>query len=132
MRFGFDNITGLNEKALAIRNQRNELIANNLANADTPNYKARDLDFREILASSKENMNAGKLVKTDAKHFDISTSDFNPLMKYRVPTQPSLDGNTVDVHIEQAEFGENAVRYQASLHFLDKKFKGIINAFRGE
>ena len=132
MRFGFDNITGFHEKALSIRGQRNELIANNLANADTPNYKARDLDFREILSSSAANMNAGSLTKSHDKHLDLSTSDFNPLMKFRVPTQPSLDGNTVDVHIEQAEFGENAVRYQASLHFLDKKFKGIINAFRGE
>lgn len=132
MRFGFDNITGFNEKALMVRNKRNELIANNLANADTPNYKARDLDFRQVLKSSQENMNPGKLIKTDKNHLDVSTSDFDPLMKYRTPTQPSLDGNTVDVHLEQAAFAENAVRYQASLHFLDKKFKGIINAFRGE
>ncbi len=132
MRFGFDNILGMNEKSLAVRVKRNELIANNLINADTPNYKARDIDFREVLATASENNNAGKLLKTNSRHISVSTSDFDPLIKYRVPTQPSLDGNTVDEHAEKAAFGENAVRYQASLHFLDRKFKGIVKAFKGE
>jgi len=132
MRFGFDNILGMNEKALAVRVKRNELIANNLTNADTPNYKARDIDFREALSNAAANSNSGKLVKTNSQHIGISTSDFDPLMKYRIPSQPSLDGNTVDEHAEKAAFGENAVRYQASLHFLDRKFKGIVKAFKGE
>lgn len=133
MRFGFDNILGVHEQALAVRTKRNELIANNLANADTPNFKAQDLNFREILSGAEKNINPGQLQKTNSKHLDLSaTSEFNPLMKYRVPTQPSLDGNTVDEHLEQTAFGENAVRYQATLHFLDRRFKGIISAFKGE
>ena len=132
MRFGFDNILGMNERSLNVRVKRNELIANNLANADTPNFKARDLDFKEVLKTSSDNLSTASLVKTNSKHLSVSTSDFDPLMKYRVPSQPSLDGNTVDENLEKAAFAENAVRYQATIHFLDKKFKGIVNAFRGE
>ena len=132
MRFGFDNILGMNERSLNVRVKRNELIANNLANADTPNFKARDLDFKEVLKTSSDNLSTANLVKTNSKHLSVSTSDFDPLMKYRVPSQPSLDGNTVDENLEKAAFAENAVRYQATIHFLDKKFKGIVNAFRGE
>ena len=132
MRFGFDNILGVHEKALAVRTKRNELIANNLANTDTPNFKAQDLNFREILSSSEKNLNPAHLQKTNSKHMDLASSEFTPLMKYRTPTQPSLDGNTVDEHLEQAAFGENAVRYQATLHFLDRRFKGIITALKGE
>lgn len=133
MRFGFDSIVGIHEKALGVRTHRNELIANNLANADTPNYKARDIDFHAVLNSESVPLSSTALKTTDANHLGGGGGVVSmPDLLYRIPSQPSLDGNTVDIQKEQAAFGENAVRYEASLNFLDRRLKGIIAAFRGE
>src|SRR5689334_18259583 len=101
MATGLDSYIGVHAQALQVRNYRTQLLATNLANADTPGFKARDIDFRAALAHAENGMNT------------LSTT---PELKYRTPHAPSLDGNTVDVQMEQAAFAENAVRYQATLN----------------
>ena len=132
-----DRYLGSHPAGLKLGAQRMELLAKNLANADTPNYKARDVDFRAAMASAAGN--AGdqraplRLATTNARHeqaADVATGI--PDLKYRVPLAPALDGNTVDVQLEQAAFAENAVRYQASLTFLSAKFRGLLTAITGE
>lgn len=124
-----DNSITVHATALSVRAKRAEILASNLANEDTPGYKARDIDFREVLSSQKQAVNG--LRTTDSGH--ISTVGVaGAALKYRIPTQMSADGNTVESQIEQAQFGENAVRYQASLNFLNGSLKGLMLALRGE
>ena len=130
-----ESIFGIHEAAFRVRNERAQLLANNLANADTPNFKAQDIDFRKALqqAADEFDHSSTSMNKTHANHIDSegfsSTSKF---LMYRQPTQPALDGNTVETHIEKAQFAENALQQQATLEFLDSKIKGIRNALRGE
>jgi flagellar basal-body rod protein FlgB len=136
MPTSLDQYIGVHAAALDVRGRRTELIANNLANADTPGYKARDIDFREAMARvSGENPTQGvHLTTTQAGHIggaaqaDAQTS---PDLKYRTPLAPALDGNTVDTQLEQAAFAENSVRYQATLTFLNNKFRGLMTAIIG-
>ena len=121
-------------EALKLRGYRNEVLATNIANADTPGYKARDFDFGAALAgeTSKEGV---PLARTDAQHLTVSgrqTLSTRDALAYRVPYQPSLDGNTVESDIEQAAYAENVVGYQASLNFLNQKIRGIRGAIKGE
>lgn len=136
MPISFENALGIHQKALAIRSQRAEVLASNIANADTPGYKARDVDFKSVLENSaRTNVSvpsANSLTRTDSKHIQINTSENNNEILYRVPNQSSLDGNTVDEQIEKSAFAENALRYQASITFLDGKFKGMMAALKGE
>jgi flagellar basal-body rod protein FlgB len=114
MPLNVDAYLGVHAAALKVRGQRTELLAKNLANADTPGYKAQDVDFRSALART------GKSAEAPAQ------------LKYRVPLAPSLDGNTVDVQLEQAAFAENAVRFQATLSFLSARFRGLMTAITGQ
>jgi len=125
-----DQALGIHPQALMLRARRAEVLAANLANADTPNYQARDIDFRSVLAGEGD---TGRLTATHSGHFagGIDSLAGGDLM-YRVPTQPSLDQNTVDVAAERARFVDNSLRYQASLRFLDGKFSGLKSALRGE
>lgn len=120
---------GISPEALLIRSRRFELIANNLANADTPGYKARDIDFGEAL--SRARAETGGLTRTHPVHMQ-SGGQHNLSVKYRVPEQTSLDGNTVETAREHAAFMDNAIRYQASLSFLDGRIKSIRSALRME
>ena len=131
-----ESVFGIHESALRVRTQRAEVLANNLANADTPNFKARDIDFSTALKDahgSKDDLQMSAMAKTNARHIEgegfPSTSQF---LKYRQPTQPSLDGNTVETHIEKAKFMENGIQHTATLEFLNSKIKGIRGALRGE
>jgi flagellar basal-body rod protein FlgB len=127
-----DSIFGIHGAALVARGRRAEILASNLANADTPNYKARDIDFAELMRGQLETSDAG-LVKTDSRHLDLGDSRFfGAEVMYREPKQPSLDGNTVDTQTEQAEFAKNAMQYQASLRFLNQRIQGLRSAIRGE
>lgn len=118
--------------ALQLGARRAELIAKNLANADTPHYKARDLDFQSILSRSR-NGSGSALSSTHTAHLQPgSPENFGAELMYRTPTLPRLDGNTVDTQVEQAAFAENALRYSASLTFLDGRIKGLKAAIRGE
>lgn len=132
-----ESIFGIHESALRIREQRAEILANNLANADTPGYKARDLDFRAALQdahSASSRAENSSMAKTNSRHIDgdagfASTSSF---LQYRQPTQPSLDGNTVETHIEKAQFMENGMQQTATLEFINGRITGLRGAIRGE
>lgn len=139
MAINLDSYLGVHASALKLREQRTELLARNLANADTPGYKAQDLDFRAALsAASPAGDSPAALQATQSKHYSTagaaalepgSTAAF---LRYRTPLAPSLDGNTVDAQLEQASFAENAVRYQASLSFLSSKFRSLMTAITGQ
>jgi len=133
MRFDLDSAMGLHEQALYLRARRSSVIASNLANADTPNYKARDLDFQSALrsAAGMETGNSVNVTTTNGGHLGGLGGDDGDML-YRQPLQPSLDGNTVDAQIEKVKFTENAMQYQASLHFLGAKFQGLMLAIKGE
>jgi flagellar basal-body rod protein FlgB len=135
MSISFDRALGIHEQALGFRAQRAEVLANNIANADTPHYKARDLDFAAVLAeqSSKGARGPVSLNRTDSRHISgegVSTGEAGLL--YRNPLHASIDQNTVDLQIEQSNYAENAVHFQASFTLLNSKFKGLVSALRGE
>jgi len=109
---------GMHAQALSLEAQRTEVLAANLANVDTPNYKARDLDFKAALAAAGNSGDA--------------TVAGQAQLKYRVPLAPSLDGNTVDEQLEQAAFAENGVRYQATLTLLNGKLRALMTAITGQ
>jgi flagellar basal-body rod protein FlgB len=122
------------EHALNVRALRNEVLSSNIANADTPNYQARDVDFRAALKTAEGG--GLELAKTSALHNSANSNGRlgagrMPDLMYRVPTQPSLDGNTVQTDIEQAEFAENAVQYRASLTFLNGTIQTLRYALKG-
>ena len=136
MPLSLDQYVSVHATALDVRARRGELIANNLANADTPGYQARDIDFRQAMAraSGDKTVSGVTLSTTQAGHIGGAASAnaaTNPDLKYRTPLAPALDGNTVDAQIEQASFAENAVRYQATLTFLNSKFRGLLTAILG-
>lgn len=129
MTINFDKALGIHEQALGVRRQRTELLATNIANADTPGYKAKEIDFRAALQQAGSQQVA--IAKTNSSHLSLDSS--SPFYEqYRVSEQPSLDGNSVDIQQEKAAVAENSVRYQATLTFLTRKFSGMINAFKGE
>jgi flagellar basal-body rod protein FlgB len=134
MALNLDAYLGVHQAALKVQSKRMEVLANNLANVDTPNYKARDIDFRSALAAASGNTDASsvKLATTSAAHIGTGTgADASVGLKYRVPLAPSLDGNTVDAQQEQAAFAENTVRYQATLTFLTTRIKNLLTAITG-
>ena len=130
MAINFDNALGIHPEALALRAKRNEILASNLANADTPGYKARDLDFQAVLKKAMPENRS--MERTQEGHISPNDLLLGATMMFRNPNQASLDGNTVETHIEQAKYSENAVQYQASLRFINGKFSGLMSALRGE
>jgi len=129
MAINFDKTLGIHSQALALREKRSEVLAANLANADTPGYKARDLDFKSLL---NQNLPAAvAMERTQAGHF-APWQLLESSVMYRNPNQVSLDGNTVEANVEQAEYAENAVQYQASLQFISNNFTGLMMALRGQ
>ncbi|MEM9604227.1 MAG: flagellar basal body rod protein FlgB [Pseudomonadota bacterium] len=124
---------GIHDDALRLRAQRANVIASNIANADVPGYKARDVDFKAALSAATQRSTAAlKMVGTDDQHMGVSHDvlDTDPL--YRVPNQPTLDGNTVDSQTENALFAQNTLQYQASLQFLSSKFRSLRFAIKGQ
>ncbi len=136
MNISFSNALGIHEHALELRTKRAEILANNIANADTPGFKARDIDFYALLKQEKQGMSSGdalKMATTNGKHLPVNTDmGGNPALLYRNPSQPSIDGNTVDSQTEKAEFMKNTLQYQSSFQFLSSRFKSISNAIKGE
>lgn len=135
MPTSIDAYLGLHTRALLLESRRTELLANNLANADTPGFKARDIDFRAALsAAAGPGAPATALRTTHAGHQGgAGASAAAPAdLKYRVPMAPALDGNTVDAQLEQAAFAENAVRYQATLTFINSKLRALMTAITGQ
>ncbi len=131
MKISFDNALGPQPAALELRSLRTQIIANNIANADTPNYKARDIPFETMLREATE-VSSGLMATTHPRHLSTGAREVEGTLLYRIPMLPSIDGNTVDGHVEQAEFANNALHFQASLRFLNGKFRGLISAIRGE
>jgi flagellar basal-body rod protein FlgB len=127
----FDNVFGIHEQALLLHGQRLGVLATNIANADTPNYKARDIDFSEVLSRSNDAPLAMNV--TQGAHISLSDGSTSAAdLKYRNPYQASLDGNTVEMPVEQAAFAENNVRYQASLGFINTQIAELTLAINGQ
>jgi flagellar basal-body rod protein FlgB len=132
MAISFEKAFGVHETALNLKAKRAEVIANNLANADTPNFKSRDIDFKKALELANS-QRASKLIRTHESHIDSRIGTEIPGLSYRIPLQPDTgDGNTVEAQIEQTKFAENAMQYQTSLTFLNSRIKGLISALKGE
>jgi flagellar basal-body rod protein FlgB len=135
MPLNLDAYLGVHQDALKLYGQRTAVLANNIANADTPNFKAQDIDFRAVLAGTAgSGARALPLSTTSSSHVAGAAAGPGaaPQLKYRVPLAPSLDGNTVDVQMEQAAFADNSVRYQAALSFLSGKFRELMTAITGQ
>ncbi len=136
MPLDIDSYLGVHARALQLESRRTELLASNLANADTPGFKSRDIDFKAALAQAGQSQSTLPLKTTSATHQQIAGtgtgSGGEAQMKYRVPLAPSLDGNTVDAQLEQAAFAENAVRYQATLTLLNGKLRSLMTAITGQ
>ena len=123
-----DNALGIHAKALGLRSNRMEVLARNIANADTPHYKAKDIDFRSVLNQTREDA----LNSTHNMHMKIAIEEDSSGEKYRVPFNASFDGNTVDMNVEQAKFGQVAADYQTTLNILENRVSGIRRALRGD
>ena len=136
MPLSLDAYLGIHQDALKVQAKRMEVLANNLANVDTPNYKAQDIDFKTALAQAGTPGASLPLTTTSAGHLGGTSAsgypDTSAALKYRVPLAPSLDGNTVDAQQEQAAFADNTVRYQATLTFLSARFKSLMTAITGQ
>jgi flagellar basal-body rod protein FlgB len=131
MPINFDSALGIHADALRIRSQRAELLASNLSNADTPGYKAKDIDFKSALKMANGDM--GMMKTSHHNHMQpTGIHASSPTIQYRTTLQDALDGNSVDEQIEQAQFMQNSIQYQASLDFLGGKFNGLLKAIKGE
>ena len=130
-----DKVFGNSPEVLSLRAQRSALITSNLANADTPGFKAKDIDFESALQNARS---GGGLERTHGRHLATDGSSLNSErsgdlnLKYRVPDQPRLDGNTVETDKERMAFLDNAMRYQATVSFLDGRIRSIVSTLRGE
>jgi len=130
MAISFENALGVHPDMLLARSRRTEILASNIANADTPGYKAKDLDFSKVLADARSS-SFHSVSKTHENHFDLPGNLSSDTL-FRNPNQPDTgDGNTVDVQVERNLFIENSMEYQASLNFLGSKFSGLKKALSG-
>ena len=133
MPISFERAFSVHDDALLLRGRRASILASNIANVDTPNYKARDIDFGATLRSvSMRQQESVTLASTHRNHIAPQSSFTQPALMYRNPLHPALDGNSVDAHVEQAKFAENAMLYQASFTFLNGKVNGLMKALKGE
>ena len=128
-----DNYFGVHEQALRVRATRAQLLAENIANADTPHFKARDIDFSAALTAASGELNAAHMQVTNTAHIaDSGNERFSAEIMFRTPNAASLDDNSVDSEFEKSEFLRNAVEYQASLKFLDGKIRSLMSAIKGD
>ena len=130
-----DDAFRMHSTALDLRAHRQQILASNIANADTPNYKARDLDFAAALESA---LGAGggsaplRLLVTSTRHLQSAGGPGGgTALQFRVPVQASVDGNTVEMDAERASFANNAVHYEASLALLGMEIKKLLSAIQG-
>ncbi len=125
-----DQFFGVHGQALQLRSERMGLLASNIANAATPNYKARDLDFAAAL-SGEQGLG---LARTKAGHLPARGTGpgDGPAVRYRQPLQPSLDGNTVELATEQLQFAESALRYRSTIGILNSRIQGLTSALKGD
>jgi len=128
-----DNYIAFQQQALGLRAYRQQVLAGNIANADTPNYKARDIDFSAAL----KNAVAGRgmegdlvLARTSSRHLDGAASAMPASLLYRQETQSAVDGNTVDMDVERSQFSENAIHYEAGISFVSGKLRTLLSAIQ--
>lgn len=130
-----DQVMQYHQTALSLRAARQELLASNIANADTPNYKAKDIDFASALQGAMAGRSGGlSMATTSPRHIEGGTAGGGVLagqVKYRNVIQPAADGNTVDMDVERAQFADNALRYEASVKFVGDEFKDVLAALQG-
>nr|WP_314861262.1 flagellar basal body rod protein FlgB [uncultured Undibacterium sp.] len=127
-----DDYMRFHQLALSVRGQRQQLLASNIANADTPNYKARDIDFGSAMHAALGKTNGAQdLTKTAQAHLSQPGTVAGLPPAYRKEVQGSVDGNTVDMDVERNEFTENALRYEASLTIINMQIKGLLSAIQG-
>lgn len=124
------NALGVHEKALRVRSDRMEVLARNIANADTPHFKSRELDFKSVM----QKVQPGEtMASTHNLHFNVDDpAAEDDGMRFRVPFNASVDGNTVEISVEQAKYGKAAADYQATLSFLESRVGSIRKALRGD
>ena len=115
--------------SLQLRGRRNNILASNIANAATPNYKARDISFEDEIKKFDQN---GPIKTSHDKHFVHNSGKSIHETSYREPLIPSLDGNTVELAVEQMQFAENSMRYTSTVNFLNGKINKIMSAIKGE
>lgn len=128
-----DSIFGMSGKALQLCEDRGVLLSNNIVNSSTPHYKARDIDFYKILQQSNNTQNSDMLKTNDPRQLSANgNSSISEPVKYVVPMQKSLDGNTVDEEIERKNFIENALHYQVNLTFVQNESNTMMKAIKGE
>lgn len=132
-----DDTLGFHQRALALRAYRQEVLAANIANADTPHYKARDIDFKASLQSALGGKGGAggalDLVRTAPRHLPVAGgAPAGVRLLYRTETQSSVDGNTVDMDVERAAFAENALQYEASLTFINGMLRTLQTALQGQ
>ena len=125
-----DNAFGIHEQALAVRSRRVELLSKNIANADTPNFKAKDIDFKSVLSTTRDQ--ALNMRSTRAGHFSQGDPIRPDGEMFRIPFNTSFDGNTVEIGMEQAQYGKAAADFQATLSFLENRVSSLRKAMRGE
>lgn len=129
-----DKELNFHHQALSLRAARQELLSGNVANADTPNFKAKDIDFASVLhgkLSLTTNLNNVNLNTTSSKHINsVAHGAFGDNILYRVPLQPSADGNTVDMDMERTRFADNAIKYDASITFINTEFRNLAMAMQ--
>lgn len=121
---------GVHEQALQVKSRRLEVLAQNIANADTPHYKARDIDFKAVMSAAQQQDTA--MTATNAGHFGAGEGMGHDGMRYRTPFNTSFDGNTVEMSVEQAQYGKAAAEYQATLQFLENRVSSVRKALRGD
>ncbi|MFM9885924.1 MAG: flagellar basal body rod protein FlgB [Burkholderiales bacterium] len=125
-------------QALVLRAERQKVLAANIANSDTPSYKATDFDFGAALRAATSGTSAtsrgGSLARTDSRHVDPAAgqSGDTGTLQYRVPVQSAIDSNTVDMDLERMQFADNAVRYEATLRFINGHIRTMLSAIRGD
>ena len=133
MNISFNNALGMREEALTLRAERASVLSSNLANADTPNFKARDLNFSETLKARMDGSGSSSMKTTRVGHVAMSSVGSGiDSYSYRTPNQPSLDGNTVEEQVEHAQFMKNNLEFQAAFTMLDGSFKGLRKAITGQ
>lgn len=129
-----DKELNFHHQALSLRTARQELLSSNVVNADTPNFKAKDIDFASVLReklSLTANMNNVGLTKTSPMHIGVNTNGaLDDSLLYRVPLQPSADGNTVDMDMERTRFADNSIKYDASITFITNEFRNLTKAMQ--
>jgi flagellar basal-body rod protein FlgB len=121
--------------ALSLQAQRAKVLASNIANADTPNYQAKDFDFSAALTQAMQaaSQSPNELARTNPAHLpQTGAAAQEPALQYRQPLQAALDGNTVDLDTERAAFAENSLRYEASVRFLNGQIKTMLTAINGQ